>query len=91
VFEPNTPDLRAKLFHSLTEFLGVLFRSGAFAGDDQEQSFFVRCDDGLNPVGAQAHGRLIAEIGVAPASPLEYIVVQLSQDADGSVQVVTAP
>jgi phage tail sheath protein FI len=89
VFEPNTADLRAKLFHSLSQLLGGLFRQGAFAGDTEEQSFFVRCDDALNPPESQALGRLIAEVGVAPASPLEYLVLRISQDADGGVQVTS--
>ena len=87
VFEPNTADLRAKLSHSLSQFLGALFRQGAFAGDTEEQSFFVRCDDALNPPESQALGRLIAEVGVAPATPLEYLILRISQDTDGSVQV----
>ena len=32
VFEPNTADLRVELLHSLSQFLGELFRQGAFAG-----------------------------------------------------------
>jgi hypothetical protein len=89
VFEPNTADLRANLFHSLSQFLGELFRQGAFAGDTEEESFFVRCDDALNPPESQALGRLIAEVGVAPASPLEYLVLRISQDPDGGVQVTS--
>jgi hypothetical protein len=89
VFEPNTPGLRSTLRHVLTQFLADLFRGGAFAGATEAQSFFVRCDDTLNPAPVQALGRLIAEIGVAPASPLEYLIVRLTQDADGGVQVVS--
>lgn len=89
VFEPNTPDLRSTLRHVLTQFLADMFRGGAFAGATEAQSFFVRCDDTLNSAPVQALGRLIAEIGVAPASPLEYLIVRLTQDADGGVQVVS--
>ncbi len=89
VFEPNTPALRAKLHHSLSQFLGGLFRQGAFAGATEEQSFFVRSDEALNPPQSQALGRLIAEVGVAPASPLEYLILRISQDADGGVQVTS--
>lgn len=89
VFEPNTPGLRSTLRHVLTQFLADLFRGGAFAGATEAQSFFVRCDDTLNPAPVQALGRLIAEIGVAPASPLEYLIVRLTQNADGGVQVVS--
>jgi hypothetical protein len=88
VFEPHTPDLRGLLVHTLTEFLRDLFRRGALAGDTEESSFFVRCDESLNPTDAVAGGRLVAEIGVAPAVPLEFIVVRISQDAEGRTDVV---
>lgn len=87
VFEPNTANLRAVVSHALTEFLRDLYRQGAFAGDTEQSSFFVRCDDQLNPPESLAQGRLITEIGVAPASPLEYLVLRISQDVDGTTSV----
>jgi phage tail sheath protein FI len=87
VFEPNTPGLRALVNHVLTQFLRELFRRGAFAGDTEQTSFFVRCDDVLNPPQSQAQGRLITEIGVAPSSPLEYLVLRISQELDGTSTV----
>jgi hypothetical protein len=30
----------------------------------------------------------VAEVGVAPSHPLEYLVLRISQDTDGSVRVV---
>lgn len=90
VFEPNSTDLRATLFHTLTQFLRDLHRRGAFASDTEEGSFFVRCDDRLNPAPSQALGRLIAEIGVAPSSPLEYLVLRINQDTDGGLSVTPA-
>lgn len=87
VFEPNTPGLRELLLHSVTQFLRDLYLRQAFAGDTEAQSFFVRCDDELNTPQSQALGRLIAEVGVAPSSPLEYLVLRISQDADGGVVV----
>jgi len=91
VFEPNTADLRATVTHTITEFLRDLFRQGAFAGDTEESSFFVRCDDRLNPPESQALGRLITEVGVALASPLEYLVLRISQDVDGTAAVTPLP
>jgi hypothetical protein len=87
VFEPNTPALRAKLFHTLSQFLAALYRQGAFAGNTEAESYFVRCDDALNTPQSQALGWLVAEVGVAPAAPLEYLVLRISQDADGGVRV----
>jgi hypothetical protein len=87
VFEPNTTGLRAVVTHALTEFLRDLYRQGAFAGDTEQSSFFVRCDDRLNPPESLALGRLITEIGVALSSPLEYLVLRISQDVDGTAAV----
>lgn len=87
VFEPNNPGLRSTLQHVLARFLADLHRGGAFAGATERESFFVRCDDALNPPAVQGLGRLIAEIGVAPAAPLEYLLLRLRQDADGGVRV----
>lgn len=88
VFEPNTVELRARLTHAVTQLLRELQRRGSFAGATDRESFFVTCDDTLNPVESQRQGRLLCEIGVAPASPLEYIVLSISQDVDGTLSVV---
>ena len=88
VFEPNTPGLRDRLRRSLTDFLRQMHRRQAFAGDTEATSFFVRCDEAVNPPSSQALGRLVAEVGVAPAAPLEYLLLRITQDVDGALQVV---
>jgi hypothetical protein len=42
--------------------------------------------DELNPQAIVDAGRLVAEVGVAPAEPLEFIVLRLSRDGDGTVR-----
>jgi phage tail sheath protein FI len=86
-FEPNTSELRERLARVVTGFLRGLARRGAFAGRTEAESFFVRCGDDVNPPVSQALGRLVAEIGVAPAVPLEYILVRIARDPDGSLTV----
>lgn len=88
VFEPNTFALRDQLVHAITMLLRGLQRVGAFAGDTEDEAFFVRCDDELNPPANQALGQLVALVGVAPAEPLEYLVLRITQDAEGRVEVV---
>ncbi|MFH8251262.1 phage tail sheath family protein [Microbacterium sp. B2969] len=87
-FEPNTAELRDRLTHMVTALLRGLARQGAFAGRTEADSFFVRCGDDVNPPSSQALGRFVAEIGVAPAVPLEYILVRIARDPDGSLTVV---
>ena len=85
VFEPNNSALRAELRQLLRAYLRQLFTAGAFRGATEDESFFVHCDDSNNPPRIADLGQLLVEIGVAPSEPLEFIVLRLSRDADGSL------
>ncbi len=87
VFEPNGPALWAQLGQLLRQYLHRLFLAGAFRGASDEEAFFVRCDAGLHPQAVLDAGMLIAEIGVSPAEPLEFILLRLSRDGDGTLMV----
>jgi hypothetical protein len=84
VFEPNNSSLRAELRALLTGFLRSLGALGAFRGATEEESFFVRCDATNNSPADIDAGRVIAEIGVAPSEPIEFIVLRFSRNADGT-------
>lgn len=87
VFEPNSPGLRTRLHRHLVALLRELYRGGAFAGDSEGEAFFVRSDGSLNPPASLDQGRLVVEVGVAPAEPLEFLVLRVSRDGDGGVRV----
>ncbi|MDO9074813.1 MAG: phage tail sheath subtilisin-like domain-containing protein [Rubrivivax sp.] len=89
-FEPHTAALRRQLVHLCTALLRRLYRLGAFSGASEEQAFFVRCDDTLNPPNAVDNGRLLAHIGIAPAEPLEFIVLQFARSGDGTLTLEAA-
>jgi hypothetical protein len=90
VFEPNNSALRSELRQLLRAYLRQLFTAGAFRGATEEESFFVHCDDSNNPPRIADMGQLLVEIGVAPSEPLEFIVLRLSRDADGSLTATEA-
>jgi hypothetical protein len=84
VFEPNTARLAADLRHSIEALLRRLFRAGAFAGRSEQEAFFVR----VLQAGPHAdRGEIVVEIGVAPAEPLEFLVLRLRRDRDGDLTV----
>jgi uncharacterized protein len=87
VFEPNDARVRALLRSGLVLLLRDLYRAGAFQGETEDQAFFVRCDDALNPAYSQGLGRLIAEIGVAPSAPLEYLILRIARRTDSGLTV----
>lgn len=82
VFEPNGPKLWDDLRHACENLLRRLFRAGAFAGNSEATSFFVRVRN--EPVRLE-RGELLIEIGVAPAEPIEFIVLQLRRQGDGTL------
>jgi phage tail sheath protein FI len=79
VFEPNDFRTRAKLHLSFTSFLMALWQRGALAGKTPAEAFFVHCNEGNNPPEARARGELLAEIGVAPAKPFEFVVLRVGR------------
>lgn len=85
VFEPNDDRLRAEVRLALRGYLRGLFRLGAFRGATETEAFFVRCDATNNPAYVADAGRLIAEIGVAPSEPVEFIVLRLAREGDGTL------
>jgi hypothetical protein len=87
VFEPNTPELRAQVRQLLRAFLRRLFAAGAFQGKSEEEAFFVRCDDELNPPRLVDLGQLVCEVGVAPSEPMEFLVLRIARDHDGGLTV----
>lgn len=87
VFEPNDRTLRAQVARMLEACLRQLWRANAFVGATEAQAFFVRCDDTLNPPALVDQGRLLAQVGVAPAEPMEFIVLEIARSADATLTV----
>lgn len=87
VFEPNDFRLRGDIRNQLDAYLRQLFAANAFAGARAEDAFFVRCDDELNPPSVVDAGRLYCYVGVAPAEPLEFLMLHIARDGDGTLRV----
>lgn len=82
VFEPLGPALRRAVQRSFDELLTDLFRRGAFAGATPEQSFRVVTDDTVNTRQDAEGGRFVIELRVAPALPMRFITVRLTQGGE---------
>lgn len=83
LFEPNDPRLWARIVRDLTVYFTELFRGGALKGSSVAEVFYIKCDAETNPPGEQDQGRVIAEIGLAPTVPSEFVVVRIVHDVSG--------
>lgn len=79
VFEPNAPDLWARIRRNVTAFLTTVWRSGALFGNAPEQAFFVKCDEETNPPEIRDLGQVVTIIGVAVIKPAEFVIFRISQ------------
>ena len=77
VFEPNHAPTRNKFQVAVGSYLGALWSRGALAGATQQQAFFVKCDEENNPPPQGDNGQLLAEIGVAPSYPFEFVILRV--------------
>lgn len=79
VFEPNSPDLWAKIRRNINAFLLNVWSSGALFGNTAEEAFFVRCDETTNPPEVRDLGQVVTEIGVSVVKPAEFVIFRISQ------------
>jgi uncharacterized protein len=83
VFEPHSPALWDRIRIRLWSKCLELQRSGALAGTDPAEAFFVKCDAELNRPEEIDLGKVVALVGLAPSVPAEFIVVRIERDPGG--------
>ncbi len=79
VFEPNNSVIQASLRLSLTSFLISLWQKGGLAGATAAEAFFVKCDPSNNPPDQTDIGMLLAQVGVSPSYPFEFVVLRVGR------------
>lgn len=89
VFETNGPILWFAFVRAVTTVLVDAWRAGALAGDRPEQAFQVVCDATTNPPEEIDHGRCVCLIELAPAVPMEFILLRVALGRDGALEVLT--
>jgi hypothetical protein len=89
VFDVNGPELRLNLVRGVTSVLLAAFQAGALAGTRPQEGFQVVCDDTNNPPGSDP-GRVVCDIAVAPAAPMEFIHLRLIAGQQSQTEVIEA-
>ncbi len=82
VFESNTTVLRQAVVMSIRALLDSLWSSGALAGKTADAAYRIKCDVDNNPDDARSNGQLLAEVGIAPSVPFEFIRIRLGKTLD---------
>jgi phage tail sheath protein FI len=80
VFEPNDQNTWTKLKMLISNYLTQFWRMGALMGDSSNNAFFVHL--GLGETMTQSdisEGKMIIQIGLAPITPAEFIIIEIVQ------------
>ncbi len=85
VFEPNDPNLWARVRRDVGAFLTTVWRDGMLFGTTPAEAFYVKCDAEINPPETRDQGKLIIEVGLAPVKPAEFVVFRFSQFSGGGL------
>jgi phage tail sheath protein FI len=83
VFEQNNVRLWARIVRELSGYLDGLFQQGALKGRKAQEAYYVKCDTETNPPAERNRGKVVTEIGLAPAEPSEFVVVSIAFGEDG--------
>jgi phage tail sheath protein FI len=83
-FEPNDARLWMRIERKLTEYFADQYKMGALKGASLKEAFYVKCDADTNPPELRESGRVVTEIGLAPAVPFEFVVVRLIRGSRGA-------
>jgi uncharacterized protein len=83
VFEPNDAKLWARIDSELQRYFLDLYRQGALQGRTPAEAYYVKCNAETNPREVIDSGRVVAEIGLAPTTPFEFVIVRLIYGASG--------
>lgn len=87
VFDNNGPELWLTIYRGVNSVLFEAFQHGALKGSRPEEAYQIRCDATLNTPDVIDLGQVLCEIEVAPAAPMEYILLRLSFGGDGRLEV----
>lgn len=89
VFETNAPPLWFAFVRAITSVLLAAWRGGALAGERPDEAFAVVCDDTTNPPEEIEAGRCVCTVAIAPAIPMEFILIRVALSRDGALEVLS--
>lgn len=81
LFEPNNESTWDTARTAVSNYLHRLWIAGALQGGSDSEAYFVQIGKGVTMTEDDIRGgKLIINIGVAPARPAEFIVLSMTQD-----------
>lgn len=87
VFDTNGPELWLTIVRAITTALLEAYRNGALKGTRPDEAFEVRCDETTTTPEERELGWVVCEIKIAPAAPMEFILLRVALSGEGTLEV----
>lgn len=91
-FENNDQRLWVRIERELSAYLIELWRAGGLIGQTSGEAFYVKCDAETNSSDVREGGMVVTEIGLAPRSPAEFVILRIihrpgSREQPGDIEL----
>jgi len=87
VFDHNGPELWLAIYRGVNSVLFEAYQHGALKGSRPEEGYRITCDASINTQEVIDLGQVLCAIEIAPAAPMEYVLLRLSFAGDGRLEV----
>lgn len=84
IFEPNNELLWNSIQIKLSRFLSSFWSAGGLKGRSPSEAFYIICDATNNTPNSIENGEVKIEVGIALQAPAEFIIINVSQFANGN-------
>lgn len=88
VFRNNDERLWGQVAAVCSQYLGSVWQAGGLRGNAPGDAFYVTCDESNNTTASIEQGTVNVEVGIAPLSPAEFIIINIGQFDGGSSATV---
>jgi hypothetical protein len=84
VFKPNGPDLWSTLSAIAQQHCDAFLAAGLLKGATANDAYFIVCDETNNTPNTVANGEVHIQVGLAVASPAEFVIIDIGQYQGGT-------
>jgi len=79
IFENNDERLWGRVAAVCSNYLGSVWQSGGLRGSGPGEAFYVKCDETNNTASTIEQGAVNVEVGIAPLTPAEFVIISIGQ------------
>jgi uncharacterized protein len=82
VFEPSNPSVWSRVIRQVSDYLKDLWSRERLGAATHAKSYYVRCDEVLNPDAVRKRGQTVIEVGLVPPDTESFEIIRIIHAVD---------